>query len=345
MTPDEHFVHFAEFVRGVELAGGTTPHVAMTVESMSRLDDDLEKLWFAGCYALTYNWPAAERLFLEVRPNQIPDRLEERALYQIDLERWLEEHWAGIPLRKERKSVYRKWAFAESASAYAACARYLVSHSWEQDYEEAFRWFNANTRYMGRYIAIRWLEVMRRAFPEQCARWVMPSILSDGGQHSRKALALIYPGYAQWLLGGNTPGEIKISDSATEQLKTDLELEYGLKTNYYEMQSLLCEYKQSALGRKQYPGKSIDTEMGYLTKVLEHWGTYATTTFWDVRRACFPQWTLGEVQGWYGVRPELGRVLADYGYTWSDAVYDWAQSKANLSAPVEHAGWHEKLLP
>jgi hypothetical protein len=322
VTPDEHFVHFAEFVRGVELAGGTTPHVAMTVESMSRLDDNLEKLWFAGCYALTYNWPAAERLFLEVRPDEAPGILP-----------WLEEHWDGIPLRKERKSVYRKWAFAESASAYAACARYLVSHSWEQDYEEAFRWFNANTRYMGRYIAIRWLEVMRRAFPDRCAGWVMPSILSDGGQHSRKALALIYPGYAQWLLGGNTPGEIKISDSAVEQLKTDLELEYGLKTNYYEMQSLTCEYKQAVLSRRHYPGKSIDTEMGYLDKVRGHWGLGAKTDFFDVRRAVFPSWSLGEDSGWWGVRPELGSLIADHGLVWSDAVYDYG-STTDFSNPV-----------
>lgn len=334
MTPEEHFVHFAEFVKGVELAGGTTPHVAMTVQSMSRLDDPLEKLWFAGCYALTYNWPAAERLFLEVRPSEAPGILP-----------WLEEHWDGLPLRKERKSVFRKTYFARSAAAYATFAWGMSGPAaWPETYTEAFDLFVRANYCMGRYIAIRWLEVMRRAFPDACAGWVMPSILSDGGQHSRKALALVYPGAAEALLGGNKPHELAASDHAAATLKLDLELTYGLKTNFYEMQSLLCEFKQSALGRKQYPGKSIDTEMDYMTKVLEHWGTYTTTTFWDVRRECFPEWTLGELNGWDGVRPELGRVLADFGYTWSDAIYDWGASKDDLSVPVKHDLWVARLL-
>jgi hypothetical protein len=328
MTPDEHFVHLAEFIKGVELAGGTTPHVSMTVESMTRLDDPLEKLWFAGCYALTYNWPAAERIFLEIRPQW--------EWKTDDWARWLERHWDGIPLRKERKAVYRKWAFAESAVSYVVFARKLLSlESWPETYHAAFNYFNANTRFMGRYIAIRWLEVMRRAFPEQCASWVMPSILSDGGQHPRKALALIYPQWGQWLLGGNTPGELKIADAAADQCLLDLKIAYDLETNFYELQSLLCEYKQSALGRKQYPGKSIDTEMDYFHKVEAHWGERGSS-FWDVRERCFPAWSLGEEQGWSGVRPELGSVLADYGYVWSDAIYDYEQTRGygDFSAPV-----------
>jgi hypothetical protein len=335
VTPDEHFVHLAEFIRGVELAGGTTPHVSMTVGSMSRIEDPLEKLWFAGCYALTYNWPAAERLFLELRPGEMTLP-------------WLDEHWDGIPLRKERKSVYRKWAFLESATAYAAFARELMNASrWTETYEDAFGLFNDHTRFMGRYIAIRWLEVMRRAFPDQCAGWTMPSILSDGGQHPRKTLALVYPQYSQWLLGGNTAGELKIADAAADQCLLDLRLEYGLETNYYELQSLLCEYKQSALGRKQYPGKSIDTEMDYFTLVRKHWGNRSDSSFWDVRRVCFPDWSRGEFQDrWYGVRPELGAVLADYGYVWSDVIYAYNATKAHstFAEPVRKHG-SELLLP
>jgi len=341
VTPDEHFVHLAEFIKAVELAGGTTPHVAMTVESMRRIDDPLEKLWFAGCYALTYNWPAAERLWLEIRPDEAPGMLP-----------WLEEHWAGLPLRKERKAVFRKPYFVESAAAYARFAKDIVYSTapggpgWPKTYEEAFDIFNRRTRYMGRYIAIRWLEVMRRAFPSRAGDWVMPSILSDGGQHPRKTLALLYPSDAPALLGGNRPAELAVADEAASRLKLDLDLCYGLKTNFYELQSLLCEYKQSALGRKQYPGKSIDTEMDYRERVVRHWGL-VDTDFWSVRAAVFSSWTLGEVQGWHGVRPELGSVLADFGYTWSDAVYDYNQTLGfgDFSAPVRRLTPPGRLLP
>lgn len=320
MTPDEHLFHLAEFVKGVQLSGGTTPHVSMTVESMSRISDPREKLWFAGCYALTYNWPTAERIFLEWRPEDFN---------QVDFFLWAEEHWAGICLRKERKAVFRKPFFAESLASYLTFADNL---SWPESYQDAAHEFETGCRYMGRYIAIRWLEVIRRAFNTD---WVMPDIHSDGGQHPRKALALIYPEDAGALLGGNTSRDLRVSDQAADRCLLELNLEYGVETDYYTLQSLLCEYKQSILGRKQYPGKSIDTEMDYFRKVYSYWGSEREkeSTFYSVREACFPRWSLGEVAGWTGVRKELGTVLADYGYTWSDTLYNYPAT-ADFADPV-----------
>jgi hypothetical protein len=335
MTPDDHLTHLAEFIRGVELSGGTTPHVSMTVTSMDRLDDPLEKLWFAGCYALTYNWPTAERIWLEWRPGEF----EQGAFL-----RWAEDNWAGIGLRKERKAVFRKPFFAESAASYLAFSRDLLSRdSLPASYADAFLAFNGGCRYMGRYIAIRWLEVMRRAFGTS---WTMTDVRSDGGEHPRKALALIYPGDAAALLGGNSRREVAIADRCADACLLDLHTEFGITTDYYQLQSLLCEYKQSVLGQKQYPGKSIDTEMGYFDKIYAYWGDAARvdSDFYSVREECFPSWSLGEQQGWLGVRPELGRVLVAHGYTWSDAVYDYAASAADLAAPVKRADGAGSLL-
>lgn len=320
MTPDEHFLHFAEFVKGVQLSGGTTPHVSMTVESMSRLEDPREKLWFAGCYALTYNWPSAERIFLEWPVDDFN---------QADFLLWTEEHWAGIPLRKERKAVFRKPFFAESLASYRT---FIDTLSWPASYQEAALEFDRGCRYMGRYIAIRWLEVARRAFG---TAWVMPDIHSDGGQHPRKALALIYPDDAPALLGGNSARELLVSDQAAERCLLDLNTAYGIETDYYTIQSLLCEYKQSILGRKHYPGKSIDTEMDYHRRVYDYWGPERgqQSSFYSVREACFPAWALGERSGWGGVRKELATVLADYGYTWSDTLYDY-HATTDFASPV-----------
>lgn len=324
MTPEQHFHHLAEFISGVELSGGTTPHVAMTVDYMSRLDDPLEKLWMAGCYALTYNWATAERVFLEWRP---ADFDQEKFLA------WSEENWDGIALRKERKAVFRKTAFTESAATYLDFAKDLVSReTWPTTYESAFSEFAAGCKYMGRYIGIRWLEVMRRAFGTD---WEMGDIRADGGEHPRKTLALIYPEDRDMLLKGNTAAHVKLVDEVADRLLLDLKFEHDLDTNYYELQSLLCEYKQSALGRKQYPGKSIDTEMDYFYKIYSHWGAEAAieSDFFTVRARCFPEWSLGEKQGWDGVRKELGSVLVNYGYTWTDAEFDYVATE-NLATPV-----------
>lgn len=323
MDSADHFRHLAEFIKGVDLAGGTTPHVAMTVAAMDRLEDPLEKLWFAGCYMLTYNWPTAERIFQEWRP------------YEFEAEPfldWVTANWALLPLRKERKAVYRKPFFTECARTYLEFTdqvRANLECGWDLSYEQAFTLFNRNVKYAGRYIGIRWLEVMRRAFPEQCGSWHMTDIRADGGEHPRKAMALIYPDRADVLLGGNSRAELNEVDKLAALLRVDLDLDFGMDVNYYELQSLLCEYKQSVLRMKQYPGKSIDTEMDYfrIAGMESSW-------FWDIRRECFPEWSLGEVQGWGGVRTGLGPVLVNHGYTWSDAIYDWAASKDDLAVPV-----------
>lgn len=326
---DWHLERFAEFVKGVQLSGGTTPHVAMTVESMNRMGESMaDKLWFAGCYALVYNWPTAERIFLE-NPYELFD--------PFDFEMWFRTNRAGIALRKERKAVLLAERFTDCAASYLDYIPTVETKDWFQQaqlgipsYHQAFRDFTNNCKYMGRYIAIRWLEVIRRAFDLEGLD--MPDMLSRDGEHPRKALALLYPEDSEALLGNNAPENLRISDRAADRCLVDLAT-IGVRANYYDIQSLLCEYKQSWLGGKQYPGKSIDTEMDYFEKLVGYWGLEPAPAFYSVREACFPAWSLGEVNGWQGVRPQLGRVLKEYGYTWSDAVYDWGAT-TDLSQPV-----------
>lgn len=329
----DHLLRLAEFCKGVELSGGTTPHVAMTVASMEQLKDPLDKLWFAGCYALTYNWPMAERVFQEWRPDTFD---QDRFLS------WTEEHWAGIFLRKERKAVFRKPFFAECAASYLEFARGVAPHvgllDLEMNYLEAFKFFTGSVKYMGRYIAIRWLEVMRRTF---CSEWRMTDVRSDGGEHPRKALALLYPEDAAALLGGNSKREVHVADLAADRCLLDLNLEHGVVLDYYELQSLLCEYKQEVLGRKQYPGKSIDTEMDYHRKIAEYWNS--PSDFYRVREECFPAWSRGELNGWTGVRKELGTTVTDLDYTWSDAVYDY-RATTDLAHPVLRTNGRTSIL-
>jgi hypothetical protein len=320
----DHLLRMAEFVKGAELAGKTDPHLTMAVASMDAISDPLEKLWFAGCYALTYNWPTAERIFLEWRPADFN---------QADFLMWSDENWNGILLRKERKAVFRKPFFAESAASYLAFARWMVNQdSWPTGYDEATEMFTSRCRYMGRYIAARWVEIMRRAFD---TGWVMDGPRSSGAQHPRKALALMYPKYSIALLGKDTPEEVRISDRVFDQCILDLRLEYGLEVDYYTLHSLLCEYKQAVIGRKQYPGKSLDSEVGYFDKVYEYWGPdkKQESTFYPIRTERFPHQSLCEYNGWTGVREPLMGMLRDHDITWSDGVYNY-DATTDFANPV-----------
>lgn len=336
-----HLERFAEFVKGVQLSGGTTPHVAMTVASMEELPAVTDKLWFAGCYALVYNWPTAERIYLENDPVTFDP---------FDFEMWFRTNRAGIALRKERKAVLLAERFTDSAASYLDYIPTVEDKPWFAKaqlgipvYHEAFDDFTQHCKYMGRYIAIRWLEVMRRAF--DLPGLEMPDMMSRDGQHPRRALAYLYPEDTEPLLGGNSPENLAVSDRAAARCLVDL-ASVGVAASYYDIQSLLCEYKQSFAGGKQYPGKSIDTEMDYHLKIYaHHWGTEraSESRFSAIRERCFPEFCLGEKNGWTGVRPELGLVLQKYGYTWSDAVYDWSATK-DLSQPVLRANGPGMLL-
>jgi len=138
-------------------------------------------------------------------------------------------------------------------------------------------------------------------------------------------------------------------NEVVEYCREDLLGEFGIDVDYYTMQSLLCEYKQSALAGKQYPGKSIDTFLAYFKKVYDYWGKdeAAESELWAVRKAIFPEWSLGEVQGWDWTREELGKTLPDYGYTWSDILYDYVATKASNSFnnPVKREGYENNRDP
>jgi hypothetical protein len=112
-----------------------------------------------------------------------------------------------------------------------------------------------------------------------------------------------------------------------EQLK-----ERRLFLTHYELQSLICEYKQAALGGKQYPVQALDSELGYKARVDAYWGK-RPTQFYKVRRAHFQHLALGELQGWPGKRKKLGRVLREQGYNWSDVEFNYKAS-VDLANPV-----------
>jgi len=334
-TVDQHLQFFAEFCKGVEYGGGTTPHMLMTVEAARRHESLTEQLWWAGCYAFVYNFATAEILWVNHDPTAL-DKYD-----QPNLEDWIIKHKPGIKMRKERKAVYAPRNLSICMLSYVDYIQQLKSGKKEwffhddmpNRYQTAYDDICSSVKYIGRYIGIRWLEVIRRVF--NMPNMEMPDLRSAGGDHPRKALALMYPEYEPELMGGNDIDTLAIVDDVAAFCLEDLK-GFGVTTDYYTIQSLLCEYKQSCLGKRQYPGKSIDTAMAYFTKVYEYWGEEEAekSIMWDVRKAIFPKEFLGELQGWNGVRNELGNVLVDYGYTWSDYIFDYKATNGDYASPV-----------
>lgn len=137
------------------------------------------------------------------------------------------------------------------------------------------------------------------------------------------------------LLGGDSPSEVAQAEALAALCRAQLLERHGVHAEFYTLQVLLCEYKQYVRG-KQFPGKSVDSELRYWDAAYEHWGRELAerTIMFDVRKALFPEWALGEANGWRADRKELGHTLPRHGYTWSDAIYDYHASKTDLGHPI-----------
>lgn len=330
-TAEEHRKYFYEFCSEVSHAGGATPHLSMVVEA-SRGLSMREKLWRGGCYCLMYNYAAAELVWLTWQPEELTLEI---------FEEWSTENWKALPLRKERKAVLSPKKLSECLMSYISWMDKVDKYDWfsgnsgsPERYEQAWEDFNREVKYMGRYIAIRYLEFVNRSLD---LNLIMPDIRPKDGKYPRQSIALMYPEYAKELSGGNHKEELTISNLAASQCLVDLWRNYSYKIDYYTLQSLSCEYKQSVLGKRQYPGRSLDSELKYYDRVSKEYPGYGEISkMFNVRKSIFPEFVLGEINDkWSGVRDDLGQVLDSYHYTWSDYKFDYIKSRNDLSKPAE----------
>jgi hypothetical protein len=337
-SPEQHLKYFAEFCAAVVDVGGATPHLTMVGESARGLQPQ-EKLWRGGCYAATYNYAAAEIIWRTWEPEHV---VREPARWAG----WVKENWKALPLRRERKAVNNPDRLAECVISFAEWVPTVPQQSWANnlpsarwgDYQAAWDSFTS-VRYMGRYIAIRFLEYMRRHLDYTAL--VMPDLRPRDAPYPRQSLSLMYPQFESALRGNDSTENVNVTHAVAADCRRRLETVYGVKLDYYTLQSLLCEYKQSVLGQRQYPGRSVDSELSYWDKVykMPQFANLAEgTQMWEVRKRAFPAYVLGEEQGWAsGARDVLGKVLVRHGYTWSDRKYDYAATLASggdFSKPV-----------
>lgn len=333
-TTQQHWKFFAEFCTYELRAGGPDPHMKL-VGQMSKNDEAsaAETAWRGLCYCAVYNVPTAAVLWVHWP--------QERVLADgpTALEVWLRNHWKGIAFRRERKAVRRpdwlskclysaaEWASKlpeKRATEFGWFAKELdPSARFELAYDDACSVYG-----FGRYIGQKYVEYGRRylGWPAQ-----VQDIRPKGGWSPRASLALLFPQHATVLNGGDGKEEVAVAIDCSLHAKNRLAQEFGVDVDWYLLQVLLCDYKQSVVGRRQFPGKSQDSELEYDNKLAPFWGK--CEGMYRARRELFPHQVLGELNGWNHVRKELGYVLHDYGYTWTDFHYDY-NATTQLQTPT-----------
>lgn len=325
----EKFVEFVQFKREV---GEPSPHLAI-VGHLSNGQPRQTIAWYLGCYGATYCLPSAQMFWQHWTWSEVvahPDRFKA----------WLTQHWKGIITRTERRCVrtpdkmarclteYARWVAQEfPALPTDPCASQQINspESYDVVWESV-----TQVPFIGRYIAIRMIEGLRRFCDVPASLYDVRSI---GGWSPRKAMVYLYRD--EPLLLEDTPD----GAAATDRLARDLlaRVQGRVPTaDFYVVAAMLCEYRVAFENQRQYPGRTLDQKFALYAKAKAYWGDTLDSAIWDARRAVFPHRVLGELNGWNEIRRGPEMALRTHGYNWSDVRYNFVQTleAGSWAAPV-----------
>jgi hypothetical protein len=329
LSPAEHWQNMLDFAELDMMSGGPDAHMVVSGH-ICRNESLIERLWYAGCYVNVYNAPTAEILFNQWSLYDVLDVSVE------ELTAWLTANWQNITTRRERKSVRIPHNMATFFKTYAefvvslpySCYYDTTHKTAELRYEDFWEESQRRVKYLGRYSGFKLAEFITRYcdMPIQ-----LPDIRPRGGWSPRGMLAILYPEYKAGLEGDDKPATLQLvneiaADAYAIARKRIPEL------SMYEFEVFLCDYKQAYFGRRQYPGRSQDSELQYLRKIEDKWPNYQFKLL-QARAEIFPHWALGEISGWSIVREELGTCLYEHGYLWSDCYFEYTKT-TDLKAPI-----------
>lgn len=284
---------FAEFCRQELATGGPDPQMAV-MAYLSRNETPSERVWMAGCYGAHHCIPSGYAVWKEWRPAEVIAK-------RIDLEMWLEDHWACLPVRPEMRSHRMVMKRAECLECFA---QFALNGGWDSPtvtYNEAWRWSIDKVAYYNRYMAIKFLEMLRLKVNPTLE---IPDMRARGAWSPRIALGMLFP-ESNFILADktkNAPEHVRLTEEYAA-LARDRLYDRGVKVSFFQLQVLLCEFREALVGG-YYPGASLDEEMEFIRTVE---GDFDMTDVWEARKALFPNHLLGELNGWRGVRKDMYR--------------------------------------
>lgn len=320
----DHKVNFLEFSRLHLLAGCPDPHLKMAVHQMRATNDPYESAWRAGCYVGPYEVCTGSLIWSNWDVWTVMEKPEE-------FTKWVEETWSRWNIRRERRAARTTKKMSESLLSYAKYVtdpNLLAAHV-EDQYQDLWSVTDGSLRYFGRYALIKLLEALHRG---GLVRNSIPDIRPDGGWSPRETMALLDPAHeVLYKEGGNKPAAHIAIQEETDKLREELSEYTHQDVSYYNVEVLLCNYRQYP---KHHPGWPLDSDLNYYHTFVKNWEE-PVFDWKAVRKELFPAEALGEIQGWEGPREELNTVFNTHHYLWSDVLYDYQKSKDNLGVPVK----------
>lgn len=303
----DHWAGFTDFVAFESEAGGPSPNLKL-IGAVPGADP-----WLAACYAAIYNTPGACVLWTEWP-------LERLLSLGLDpLHEWAEEHWRGLPVHSNR--MRSNGAPSRLAKSMWALAQFIEAGDWEREDDYDRLWSQVmSVPSIGRYFGIKFAGALRVVGATEARQY---DIRARGAKNGRRTLGMLYPpdgtreGAYHDSRDSSKPA-LEAAEYFARCAKQWIDTEYGLECDWFQFEALLCEYAQMVKGSR-YPGKTSDADFDAYAKVCSHFGKDhpAVEKVLDARHDALPEWC----RYYYKYKPLLP-IYRDFGYVWSDALYD-----------------------
>lgn len=295
-----HRTLFTEFCQQEMQAGGPDPQVKLTAEAVRIHDADSEHglVALAGLFVVPYSCAGAAILW----------RLLERKPNPLEWEPWLREHGTLIPIRKERRPVKGAWGrFSVCAASVIEWSRTEYPKVATSPYVDVFESLTKHVKYMGRYAAMKYLEVLAQA---DLIAYAQDSIVSRDAKFPRRTMALMMPEHAH-ILTDKSHSHDRETDALAVRIKEGIERRLGIPVSWFQFETMLCIYRQSLKGK--YPMGRHDSELGHWVTTLNklppevQYELNAQFPFYELRATIYDHQYLGERGNppWYGIREHL----------------------------------------
>jgi hypothetical protein len=288
-----HHALWPEFVKAETGVGGPDCQLKLMSQLLcTRTSDPINIVWGLGCYAAHHCVPSGYVVWQNWRAEQVLDAGVDK------MEAWLREHWSALPVRPEMRSHRMP---EKRAQCLVDFARYAVQEYWANTnltYEDVWVDSQKRVKYYGRYMAIKYLELLRMTVRPDL---ILGDMRARHAWSPRMTLAMLFPENADPLADRENHSEAAIALSemrAAEVVK--LTHDAGVPMSFFQLQVLLCNYRE-ALAGGFYPGAGHDEEMDYI-KLCE--SKFDCSDIWRARQELFPQELLGELNGWHGIRKD-----------------------------------------
>lgn len=323
MSLVEHKSMFAEYLKLNQAVGDPDSHIRTTGGLARDIEDINERAWFCCLFGCFYNVPSAVVVHA-FWPLELVLKLP------IEFAEWINDNWKGFIVTTERRTARTPKKMLESLMSAAFWATQKFDNP-DRDYEIWWLEIQESIRHFGRYISIKFLESL---YLGGVINTRLPDIRPIDGWSPRKTLAWFYPGYASFCIKGNEPLQIRGVNEVVLLVQKELKDNHNIEADMFDLEVVLCTYRtlhESVNGN--YPGFSQDATLGQYNHLLAYWGEEHLIKILEKRKEMFPAIALGEIQGWKGPRKELNKCHWEYGYLWTDTVYDY-KATTDLKNPI-----------